>query len=185
MCAVGGLDFLLLTLFRRYVEWCAAHSPHFLHHRPQGELEGALRDRRYAATYALLPLDELQSGWWPQPVAAPAAPLLPSAPPLQHVDHSSSSSSESDQELQRPRKTTRRSRFQLFVKGLDGRTMTLQVSPLLTVLDLKQLIAQRGDLPPQLQRLVYAGRSLQDTDRVDEVLCPEATLHLVRNLRGC
>lgn len=46
---------------------------------------------------------------------------------------------------------------QIFLRTLDGKTITLEVSPLATVEELKALVAQREGLDVEEQRLLYKG----------------------------
>jgi len=90
---------------------------------------------------------------------------------------------------------------QIFVKTLTGKTITLDVSSSLTVGELKQKIQDKEGIPPDQQRLIFAGCVLDDEQTLEdhkvlreqedgsEKLVPlgmsrEMTLHLVLRLRG-
>jgi hypothetical protein len=56
--------------------------------------------------------------------------------------------------------------MQIFVKGLEGKTLALDVSPTMKISELKSLVRDRGGLPKDLYiRLVFASRELSDEAR--------------------
>lgn len=75
--------------------------------------------------------------------------------------------------------------MQLFVKTLTGRTMTVNVEGTSTVAELKEKITEREGIPAEQQRLVFAGKCLED-DRVlnDYNIQKESTVNLLLRLRG-
>jgi ubiquitin len=75
---------------------------------------------------------------------------------------------------------------QIFVKTLTGKTVTLSsVTPTDSILALKEQIQAKEGIPPEQQRLIFAGVQLEEMRKVgDYNLQPEATLHLVLRLRG-
>lgn len=52
--------------------------------------------------------------------------------------------------------------MQIFVKDLEGKTRTFMVQPSDTVLSLKEKVQDKLAIPVNTQRLVYAGRNLND-----------------------
>ena len=71
--------------------------------------------------------------------------------------------------------------MKIFIKPLTGKTLTIEVGESDTVRNVKAKIEERGAIEIELQRLIYAGKQLEDDRPLSDYLIhQEATLNMIQ-----
>ena len=75
--------------------------------------------------------------------------------------------------------------MQIFVKTLTGDTLTIEVDGDTTIEQTKMKIQDQNGVPPDLMRLIFAGKQLEDDRTLSSYnIQKEDTMHLVLQMRG-
>lgn len=75
--------------------------------------------------------------------------------------------------------------MQIFVKALDGSTVTVEVEPDYHIEEVYDAVWEKCGVPPCAQRLVFEGKQLDEDGLLSDYdVTKESTLHLLLRLRG-
>jgi ubiquitin C len=75
--------------------------------------------------------------------------------------------------------------LQIFIKTLSGKTITVNIEATDTIRRIKEIIQTKEGIPFELQRIVFAGRYLENERTLDYYnFHKDSTLHLIILVRG-
>ena len=75
--------------------------------------------------------------------------------------------------------------FTVYIKTLTGQMIEFSISGQTTILEIKEMILKNNETPVDQQRLIFAGKQLDDNPTVSMYnISHESTIHLVLSLRG-
>jgi hypothetical protein len=185
----------LLLFPRLYLDVCSQlPGGALLDHDPTRAADSdAVKEVRYSRTRALLEahFGERDRFFWPSTLAEEEEDdeeeEEAEVPPLSSCGRSGEEAKalRRASEVRRAALLAEHPSMQIFVRTLTGKSITLVVTSKFSILDVKFAVEEKEGIPPDQQRLIFAGKQLED-DRTLEAcsIRRESIVHLVLRLGG-
>lgn len=85
-----------------------------------------------------------------------------------------------------PQQISNTETIRIFIKKLSGSTITIDIKNNATILELKTKIDEKEGISPQMQRLTWAGKQLENINTLHDYNITDcSTIHLIPKLSGC